>query len=164
MTSNHPVPKKLISGVSLIGLASLLVSPIAQAYSIDQPHFEVAPMVILWAANDATGEAQVVMDFVTLDNDGTTSIDLIGGNAVDGRTANASGYGASRAAFSTTAAGTLLDLSGTIETVDTASPGTIADQSIRMVMYYTLYNDLKQDLSNGFGELQVEVTYTAYVA
>ncbi|MEM1146946.1 MAG: hypothetical protein AAGA72_06935 [Pseudomonadota bacterium] len=58
--------------------------PSAQSYSIDRPHFEVDPMVIVWAVDDADPDGgPKVMDFVTLDNG--VSTDAIGGTAVDGR-------------------------------------------------------------------------------
>ncbi|MEM1146943.1 MAG: hypothetical protein AAGH49_04070 [Pseudomonadota bacterium] len=70
------------------GLASSLIATtaslpqVAQASTLDRPHFHVAPMVILWAADDSDGTAPVVVDFIVEDASGVDT-DLI---AANGRT------------------------------------------------------------------------------
>ncbi|MEO1661751.1 MAG: hypothetical protein AAFR51_12230 [Pseudomonadota bacterium] len=74
---------------SLFALGSLAVAsasaPFAAAFNVDNPTFDVEPMVIVWAADEATGQSRIVFDFIADDGAGGT-VDLIGGAAIDGRT------------------------------------------------------------------------------
>lgn len=64
----------------LLTAIGLLTNP-AQAGINDRLHFKVAPVIILWAANEDTGAASVVTDFIV--GGGSGSLDLI---KVDGGT------------------------------------------------------------------------------
>jgi hypothetical protein len=69
--------KLLLAGATMaVGSASFATS--TQASIIDRPHFKVEPIIIVWAADDTTGTANMVTDFIV----GSSSTDLI---AADGR-------------------------------------------------------------------------------
>ena len=71
----------LLRLIALSTVASLPAST-ASATAVDSPNFNVEPLVIVWAANDADGSVPVVVDFIVDDGAGGTQ-DLI---AADGRT------------------------------------------------------------------------------
>ncbi|MEL6859975.1 MAG: hypothetical protein AAFO74_16430 [Pseudomonadota bacterium] len=76
--------KHILLGCSATVL-SLGIATSATAFSIDNPTLEVEPLVIVWAADEATGQTRIAVDFIADDGAGGT-VDLIGGSAIDGRT------------------------------------------------------------------------------
>lgn len=67
---------------ALLATLGLAISPLSHAGISDRTSFTVPPIVILWAANDDTGEVPIVTDFIIQDSNGLNT-DLI---SVDGRT------------------------------------------------------------------------------
>ena len=67
---------------ALLATLGLAISPLSHAGISDRTSFTVPPIVILWAANDDTGEVPIVTDFIIQDSNGLNT-DLIN---VDGRT------------------------------------------------------------------------------
>lgn len=255
--------------LTALGLGS---SPTAHASILDRPSLSVSPVIILWAANDVTGEAPVVTDFIVqgtsgvstdlIDIDGRT-VAAVSGNlipttdaaytsnslanfrvmgspttpiiAIDTdalssfdafelnsatvmRTNNGLSYSsdffiASNTPFNITTNVTEVQTSGDFDLSDVlfyfivqrtdtnapvpfgasardpggvsvqlqsladldgvdilqsarstaASNGSIADQSVKMQLYYEIANGQQINLSHGYGTVIADVTYTAYV-
>lgn len=129
--------KLLLAGATLVASAAA-VTP-ANASIIDRPHFKVLGVVIVWAAEDATGATAMATDFI-IDNDaGSADTDLIGGTDVDGRTLVTGELTATPDASSTAGLGSVLSIEesdGTVlATADTDnatnfSPFDVTDASL----------------------------------
>jgi hypothetical protein len=108
---------------ALTSIAALATGP-SQAYSIDQPHFQVDPVVIVWAASDLDGASPVVVDFIVSDNGADT--DLVN---LDGRTLMSNQLTPTSDAVSSVALGNLIavdDNGVDIVTVDTENPANFS--------------------------------------
>ena len=117
--------RKLLLAGAALAASTLSVSAPANASIIDRPHFKVLGVVIVWAADDATGTTPIATDFIINDTAGSGDTDLIGGTDVDGRTVVTGSLTATEDAASTTALGAVLDIDnagGNIATIDTDSP------------------------------------------
>ncbi len=66
---------------ALLAALGVVISPLSHASISDRPSFTVPPIIILWAANDDTGEVPIVTDFIVQGSNGLNT-DLID---VDGR-------------------------------------------------------------------------------
>lgn len=122
--------KLLLAGAALAASTAAVATP-AHASVIDRPHFKVLGVVIVWAADDATGTTPIATDFVINDDAaGSNDTDLIGGAAVDGRTVVTGSLTPTKDAVSTAALGDVLTiddgdlLNGTTQVVDTSVPTT----------------------------------------
>lgn len=71
--------RKLLLAGSTLAVGSAVFAGSTQASILDRPHFQVLPIIIVWAADDTTGTANMVTDFIVGSGAGT---DLI---ANDGR-------------------------------------------------------------------------------
>lgn len=120
--------KLLLAGAALAASTAAVVSP-ANASIIDRPHFKVLGVVIVWAADETTGNTPIATDFVIDDVSGAGDTDLIGGTATDGRTVVTGSLTPTADATSSTALGSVLTLqnsSTTIATIDTDSPSSFS--------------------------------------
>ena len=75
-------PRTLKTIAAMLALSVAGMSGSASGATLESPSFSVPPMIILWAANDATGAAPVAVDFV-VEADNGAETDLI---AANGRT------------------------------------------------------------------------------
>jgi hypothetical protein len=115
--------KLLLAGAALVA-STAAVAP-ANASVVDRPHFKVLGVVIVWAADDATGGTPIATDFVIDDTTGAGDTDLIGGTDVDGRTVVTGSLTATADAASTAGLGSVLDINdagGTVASINTDSP------------------------------------------
>lgn len=120
--------KLLLAGAALAASTAAVVSP-ANASIIDRPHFKVLGVVIVWAADESTGNTPIATDFVIDDVSGAGDTDLIGGTAADGRTVVTGSLTATADATSTAGLGSVLDIDnagGNIATIDTDSPSSFS--------------------------------------
>lgn len=114
-------------GVTSSFIAALASVPhAAQANTLDRPHFQVDPVVILWAADDSDGTAPVVVDFIVEDSSGVET-DLI---AANGRTLLTGSLTATPDATSAVQRGTEWQVrqipGNTLATIDTKSPAAFS--------------------------------------
>lgn len=117
--------RKLLLAGAALAASTMAVSAPANASIIDRPHFKVLGVVIVWAADDATGATPIATDFIIDDAAGAGDTDLIGGTDVDGRTVVTGSLTATADAASTSGLGAVLDIddsTGNVATIDTASP------------------------------------------
>ncbi|MEL6859593.1 MAG: hypothetical protein AAFO74_14490, partial [Pseudomonadota bacterium] len=105
--------RKLLMAGAALAASTLSVSAPANASIIDRPHFKVLGVVIVWAADDATGTTPIATDFIIDDTAGSGDTDLIGGTDRDGRTVVTGSLTATEDAASTTALGAVLDIDNT---------------------------------------------------
>ncbi|MEL7043153.1 MAG: hypothetical protein AAGL90_16665 [Pseudomonadota bacterium] len=94
--------------------------PSAQSYSVDQAHFHIDPVVVVWAANESTGEIKEVIDFIVEENG--TATDLI--PSFDGRAIGNNLQPTEDATFSNPILHTwrLSDLNGEFEAINPNNP------------------------------------------
>lgn len=77
--------KKHLRAAALCTACLGAFAPCASAFTVERPSFEVPAMVIVWAFDDAYPENGIqVVDYLTLANDGSTTVDLM--PTVTGRT------------------------------------------------------------------------------
>ncbi|MEL7043150.1 MAG: hypothetical protein AAGL90_16650 [Pseudomonadota bacterium] len=114
-------------GVTSSFIAALASVPhAAHATNVDRPHFQVDPVVILWAADDSDGTAPVVVDFIVEDSSGVET-DLI---AANGRTLLTGSLTATPDATNAVQRGTEWQVrqipGNTLATIDTKSPAAFS--------------------------------------
>lgn len=123
--------KLLLAGAALAASTAAVATP-AHASIVDRPHFKVLGVVIVWAADDSTGNTPIATDFVIDDSVGgvaTSDTDLIGGSALDGRTVVTGSLTPTNDSSSTAALGDILtidddgdDTNGVTQSIDTGTP------------------------------------------
>ena len=114
--------KLLLAGAALVA-STAAVAP-ANASIVDRPHFKVLGVVIVWAAEEGTGNTPIATDFIINDQVGGGDTDLIGGTSVDGRTVVTGSLTPTADSSSTTAIGDVLTISDGSTTIGTITPTT----------------------------------------
>lgn len=129
--------RKLLLAGAALAASTAAVTP-ANASIIDRPHFKVLGVVIVWAAEDGTGNVPIATDFIINDQVGAGDTDLIGGNTIDGRTVVTGSLTPTADSASTTAIGDVLTIQDSTSTIGTITPTTttfnafnVADAGLR---------------------------------
>lgn len=115
----------LLAGAAM-AVSSATLATQANASIIDRPHFKVLGVVVVWAAEEATGNTPIATDFIINDTVGSGDTDLI---AADGRTVVTGSLTPTKDSLSTAALGDILTIdndgdpsNGVTVTADTATP------------------------------------------
>ncbi len=115
--------RKLLLAGAALAASTAAVAP-ANASIVDRPHFKVLGVVIVWAAEEGTGNTPIATDFIINDQVGSGDTDLIGGTNIDGRTVVTGSLTPTADSSSTTAIGDVLTIQDGSTTIGTITPTT----------------------------------------
>ena len=123
MLRHSPTPRPLHLAYALSSLGLVALPFAANAGTVDAPHFDVPPLVIVWAADDDTGASPLVVDLIA--DVGGVETDLI---TTDGRTLVSGSLLPTNESFVGAATGEnwiVKDaLGATLRSLDTSNPAT----------------------------------------